>query len=174
MGTDPIDWMLRHWDEEELGEPRTFLAAASLMRLYQLLTAEMDRELKRLDLSRQGYLLLMTLLVTPDGRRLMSRLSSHLMVHPTTVTLTVDQLEKQGWVKRELHPSDRRATYAHITPRGRTVAKKATRALRDINFGLPGVEVADAVRLMQLLGTIREAAGDVDRLNAGSLGSSAK
>ncbi len=158
--TDPIDWVQYYWKLQDLGDERTFLAMASVLRLHQLMTSELDRVLKPYDLNRNSYLLLASLHLSAHGSRLLSRLASHMMVHPTTVTIVTDKLEKQGLLVRSPHPTDRRATYAQITPAGKALLKEATRALDEANFGLPGVTPAKAQKVIDMLAPIRVAAGD--------------
>ena len=83
------------------------------------------------------------------------------MVHPTTVTLALDQLEKRNLVKRNPHPTDRRTILAVLTPAGRELLDKATKALADADFGLNGVDGALSGRVVEVLGEVREHIGDV-------------
>src|SRR5690606_41835410 len=99
--------------------PWPFLAICAVGRLNQLLNRSLDAELKRLDLTRTGYFLLTTLALLGNGRARLSTLGRFLMMHPTTVKLTADQLETAGLVTRARHPRDRPATLVPITPAGR-------------------------------------------------------
>jgi DNA-binding MarR family transcriptional regulator len=162
---DPIDWVGHHWRRQELGDPRKFLAMGSMLRMHQLMTAEIDRVLKALDLTRSGYLVLATVQLSEDGTRLLGRIAAHMLVHATTVTLVVDRLELQGLLVRRPHPTDRRATYVAITPAGTALMQRATAALDAVDFGLPGLRDADAARLTELLTPIRAAAGDLGTAN---------
>ncbi len=83
------------------------------------------------------------------------------MVHPTTVTLALDQLEKRDLVKRIPHPTDRRTILAVLTPAGHEVLDQATKALADNDFGLTGVGGTLAGRVVEVLGDVRERIGDV-------------
>jgi DNA-binding MarR family transcriptional regulator len=163
--TDPIDWVKHYWSREGLEGGESFMAMSSLLRLHQLMTEEIERELKPLQLNMTSYLLLMTLVLSERGSRLLSRLAWNLLIHPTTVTLTVDRLEARELVIRSPHPTDRRATYVSITRSGRTLARQATDRLREINFGLPGVDPARATKMVELLAPVREAAGDTDKVH---------
>jgi DNA-binding MarR family transcriptional regulator len=51
-------------------------------------------------------------------------LADALGVAPRTVTGLVDALEETGFVTREPHPTDRRATLVTFTPRGRRLVAK--------------------------------------------------
>jgi DNA-binding MarR family transcriptional regulator len=65
----------------------------------------------------------------------MTKMGDRLMIHPTGVTKLVDKLERQGLVERRPNPSDRRGTLAHITPAGRALSRRATKALAATRFG---------------------------------------
>ena len=103
-----------------------------------------------------------TLQLSRDGTRPLGQLSRHLMVHPTTVTLALDQLEKRNLVKRSPHPTDRRTILAVLTPAGQEVLEAATKALADADFGLAGVDGALSRRVVEVLGEVREHRGHPD------------
>ncbi|SFP45327.1 DNA-binding transcriptional regulator, MarR family [Actinomadura madurae] len=167
-GVDPLVMGVRdRWKDQGLrGDPWPFLAICSVGRLNQLLTKALDIELKRLDLTRTGYFLLTTLALSVNGRARLSTLGRILMMHPTTVKLTVDQLEAAGLVGRARHPRDRRATLVEITDAGRERANEVSLALE-----APGGALAafDGMHrdLFEALQPARLAAGDVELLNPG-------
>ena len=109
-----------------------------------------------------GYLLMTTLMMSRDHTRPLGQLSKHLMVHPTTVTLAADQLEKRGLLRRTPHPTDRRTILACLTPAGMELLGKATEALADAEFGLTGVSEGLSVRLVDVLQDVRIRIGDAD------------
>jgi DNA-binding MarR family transcriptional regulator len=55
-------------------------------------------------------------------------LGEQLGIDRTTVVELIDELEKQGVVERRRNPADRRSYALHLTPRGKTVQKRAARA----------------------------------------------
>ncbi len=145
------------------GQPAAdqFTAMVAILRTHQAMTAAIDATLRTHDLTRTGYLLMTTLQLSRDGTRPLGQLSRHLMVHPTTVTLALDQLEKRNLVKRNPHPTDRRTILAVLTPAGREVLDKATKALADTEFGLTGVDASLSGRVVEVLGDVREHIGDI-------------
>jgi DNA-binding MarR family transcriptional regulator len=163
---DPMEWVEHYWRKQQLGDPRKFMAMGSVLRLHQLMIAEMERVLKGFALTRSGYLVLATVQLSEHGALLLGRIATRMMVHPTTVTLLVDKLEEQGLLLREPHPTDRRATHAKLTPAGTALMKEATRALDKIGFGMPGLTNTQADQLTAILAPIRYAAGDVDSTHA--------
>ena len=116
---DSVEWMRQRWLEQNEPKPEHFAAMATLLRTTILVTDEMDRVLKECQLSRTGYLILITLQTSREQTRPLGQLSKVLLVHPTTVTMAIDQLEKPGLVRRVPHPTDRRTVLARLTGRRR-------------------------------------------------------
>jgi DNA-binding MarR family transcriptional regulator len=81
-------------------------------------------------------------------------------VHPTSVTNTIDRLERQGFVVRQPNPADGRGRLAEITTAGRAVMEKATRDLMAAEFGLSGYTEAELGQVFELLRGLRLRAGD--------------
>jgi len=158
---DPVAWSREQCVAHRKRAPGQFTAMVAILRTHQAMTAAIDATLRTHDLTRTGYLLMTTLQLSRDGTRPLGQLSRHLMVHPTTVTLALDQLEKRNLVKRNPHPTDRRTILAVLTPAGREVLDKATKALADADFGLAGVDAALSGRVVEVLGDVRERIGDV-------------
>jgi DNA-binding MarR family transcriptional regulator len=157
---DPLDWVLEHWQAQDRPDAEHFLAVSALFRTYQAVTARSDEVLKRFDLTRTGYLLLTTLFLSRDNARPLGYLSRHLMVHPTTITLAVDQLEHRRLVARSAHPTDRRTTVVRLTKAGHEVADQATEALAAASFGL-AIPADMAIELVELLRRVRREIGDI-------------
>jgi DNA-binding MarR family transcriptional regulator len=81
-------------------------------------------------------------------------------VHRTSVTNTIDGLEKLKLVRRVPHESDRRAVLAEITPAGREVAEEATETLNRAHFATEPLSDADLAGLAGILQSLRAGAGD--------------
>jgi DNA-binding MarR family transcriptional regulator len=158
---DPVEWTRQAWSDGQLPSPDHFAAMASLLRAHQSMVTEMDRRLKPHGLSRTAYLLMATLLISRDHTRPLGQLSRHLMVHPTTVTLVIDQLENRGMVTRAPHPTDRRTVLAALTDAGSAAVTKASEDLAAGQFGLPGVTEPLAQRTTAVLRQIRTRVGDL-------------
>jgi DNA-binding MarR family transcriptional regulator len=152
---DPVEWMRQRWLERDAPLPDHFAAMASLLRTSILLTDELDRILREHGLSRTAYLILITLQMSDRETRPLGQLSRALLVHPTTVTLAVDQLATGGLVRRLPHPSDRRTILAKLTPAGRESAIAASSALADRCYGLSGLSGTAARRLTADLRAVR-------------------
>lgn len=162
---DPIEWVRSQWEQQGLPDPDRFAAVGSLMRLRELVASEFDRRLRSFEINRSMYFLLATLVMSPTGARRLNYLSRYLLVHPTTITLLVDQLEKRAMVRRMPDPKDRRASLATLTPAGRAVMKEATRALAETGYGLGAVGDRELRQLIDSMRTARAALKDVDSVS---------
>ena len=157
---DPVEWSREQWIAHDQPAPDQFTAMVAILRTHGAMTASIDATLRTHELTRTGYLLMTTLQLSRDGTRPLGQLSRHLMVHPTTVTLALDQLEKRKLVRRNPHPTDRRTILAVLTPAGREMLDKATKSLADGDFGLAGVDSELSGRVIGVLGEVRERIGD--------------
>ena len=156
---DPLDEAYRQWTERGLDEPESMTAATSLVRAQQLVSTAIDRALRPLGLTFSRYEVLMLLSFSREGALPITKMGGRLMVHPTGITKLVDKLEQQGLVVREPSPDDRRVTLARITPAGRRLATKATRAVGEVKFGVP-LAPADTKLLIDVLKRFRTDVGD--------------
>lgn len=158
---DSIEWTRTHWSALDQPDPEHFVAMAAVFRTYQSIGATIDRIVRHHEITRTAYLLMATLQMSRDHTRPLGQLSKYLMMHPTSITLAVDQLEKKGLAKRSPHPTDRRTVLARLTPEGLEVVERATKALAEEQYGLPGVSPQLAVTLTEILRQVRERIGDI-------------
>ncbi|MFJ5883691.1 MarR family winged helix-turn-helix transcriptional regulator [Kitasatospora cineracea] len=158
---DPIaradELWTRRW-----GKVPSMAAITSVMRAHQILLGRVDAVVKPYGLTFARYEALVLLTFSRSGELPLSKIGERLMVHPTSVTNTVDRLERAGLVTRRPNPLDGRGVLAAITDRGRQVVEQATRELVAVEFGLDGYD-ADACReVFELLRPLRIAAGDFE------------
>ncbi len=156
---DPIDeaarqWGLR-WDAVD-----QMHAVTSLMRVQQLLLAELDDLLRPHGLTFARYEALVLLTFSRAGSLPLGKMGERLQVHPTSVTSIVNRLESAGHVVRRRHPRDGRAVLAEITADGRAVVEAATADLVASRFALSTVPADDLQAISALLRPVRKAAGD--------------
>jgi DNA-binding MarR family transcriptional regulator len=156
---DPIaearrQWLLR-W-----GAAEPMAAATSIMRAQQIVLGRVDAMLRPFDLTFARYETLVLLFFSRKGALPLGKMGDRLMVHPTSVTNSVNRLEAQGFVRRVPHPTDRRATLAEITPEGRDVVQRATKVLVDARFGLDALTDEESVEITRLVEQLRRGVGD--------------
>ncbi|MDZ7732784.1 MAG: MarR family transcriptional regulator [Acidimicrobiia bacterium] len=91
-----------------------------LLVLSRRLFEQLDRELEEAHgLSLGDYEVLVVLEEAPDDRLRMSELADWLMHSRSRLTHHVGRLERDGLVRREQCPDDRRGTFAVLTDEGR-------------------------------------------------------
>lgn len=157
---DSVEWMRARWEERGIPAPAQFAAMASIWRTALVITEQVNRTLKDFGLSRTSYLVLITLLTSPEKARPLGQLGKLLLVHPTTVTTIIDGLERKKLVARAPHPNDRRTVLAKLTPKGEALVEKANEALGDMGYGTGGIDDAQADRITADLRALRRGLGD--------------
>ena len=96
-------------------------ALALLLEITVLLSEDMERDLARRGLTRARTSIVW--LVALHGPMTQRALAEALQVTPRNVTGLVDGLEATGFVRREPHPVDRRATLVALTDTGQDAAR---------------------------------------------------
>jgi DNA-binding MarR family transcriptional regulator len=158
---DPIEEARRHWrerwDDEAAGE---MVAVTSIMRVHQILMGRLNELLEPFELTFPRYEALMLLHLSRKGSLPLGKIGERLQVHRTSVTNTIDGLEKLGLVRRVPHQSDRRAVLAEIQTKGRRVAEEATKTLNGANFATEPLDEVKLEELSRILRELRVDAGD--------------
>lgn len=155
---DPVVEAREHWAAHGWADVADGMAAVtSLMRAQQIVLGRVEAVLRPFGITFARYEVLMLLLFSRTGALPMRVIGERLQVHPTSVTNAVDRLEEAGLVSREPHPSDRRTTLVRLSPAGRRIARRATKALNAEVFNDP---VLAQPALVETLAHVRQAAGD--------------
>jgi DNA-binding MarR family transcriptional regulator len=158
---DPIEEARRHWQQRWPGEAATeMVAVTSIMRVHQILMARLNELLEPFGLTFPRYEVLMLLHFSSRGSLPVGKIGERLQVHRTSVTSTVEGLERGGLVRRVQDQRDRRAVLTEILPEGRRVAEAATDALNEADFGTAPLSEEDLAALFATLRTLRDGAGD--------------
>lgn len=157
---DPIAEAVHQWATHDLGALDHMEATTALMRIQQLIVSRIDGELRQFQLTFPQYEALVLLHFSREGALPLGRMGRRLMVHPATVTNTVDQLESKKLVQRQPHVADRRSILAKITRRGRTVAVEASEALIEIKFGIAAMTDDEARAIARAIHDFRHRISD--------------
>jgi DNA-binding MarR family transcriptional regulator len=158
---DPIARADELW-ANRWGAVPSMSAITSIMRAQQILLGQVDAVVKPYGLTFARYEALVLLTFSKAGELPMSKIGERLMVHPTSVTNTVDRLVAAGLVAKRPNPNDGRGTLASITDKGRTIVEAATRDLMAMDFGLGVYDEEECGEIFALLRPLRIAAGDFD------------
>lgn len=150
----------RNWVAGGLGEVDAMVSATSLARAHQIVLGRINQALTPFSLTFSRYEALALLSFARNGSMAMARMGERLQVHPTSVTSTIDRLERDGLVTRSPHPEDRRATLATLTKDGQTLHAQATEALETIKWGMGEMSDGQLTELNHELANVRASAGD--------------
>jgi DNA-binding MarR family transcriptional regulator len=156
---DPIARAAETW-ESRFGDAKAMAAVTAIMRVQQILLSQLDALLRPHGLTFARYEALVLLSFSRDGALPMRVIGERLMVHPTSVTNTIDRLERQHLVMRKPNPRDGRGTLAEITPEGRAIMQRATADLMQAEFGMGGYTEGQLQDMFGLLRDLRVTAGD--------------
>jgi DNA-binding MarR family transcriptional regulator len=144
-----------HWRAHGWDPGPYFRAALSIYRTNEQIRVFNESALSPHGLTRSRHEALAVLYFSRHGEMPLGRLSTRLLVHPTSVTSTVDTLERLGHVRRVAHPTDRRATLARITPKGRRAIEASNRDMVAARFGLGALDEARAEEVFGILSKVR-------------------
>jgi DNA-binding MarR family transcriptional regulator len=156
---DPIARAAQTW-EDRFGDSKAMAAVTTIMRVQQILLAQLDGLLRPHELTFARYEALVLLSFSRDGALPMRVIGQRLMVHPTSVTNIIDRLERQGLVVRRPNPRDGRGTLAGITPAGLEIMRRATADLMAAEFGMGDYAPGELEEVFGLLRGLRVTAGD--------------
>lgn len=150
---------LRHWNAEAASGMAVFTA---VLRSYQLLADEVNRVMRRHNLTFARYEVLNWLATDPESSVTLSWISKTLRIPPATVTNIIDWLEQEKLVRRVPHPSDARTTLAVITARGRKLMQSATDDLNTNVYEQIGLTEEQRHQLTDLLAQLRANGNEFD------------
>jgi MarR family 2-MHQ and catechol resistance regulon transcriptional repressor len=102
----------------DLEDPR-FTAVGLFTEAFTGLTNRFAAQLEEHRLSMVEFEVLMRLARSPGSRLRMTDLAGQTSLSTSGVTRVVDRMDRDGLVRREACPSDRRSSYAVITEAGR-------------------------------------------------------
>ena len=109
-------------------EPGEWESWAALLMLHRTVLQDLDTELRRRHrLTVSEFDVLITLFNAPGHRLGMSALASQAMLSPAGTTHLVTRLERDGLVRREVDPADRRKWFTVLTDEGDRTLRAARR-----------------------------------------------
>ena len=108
------------------GEKKPFLAWYAMLQANTRLTERINAELEaEAGLPLSWFEVLAKLSWAPESCARMGALADDLLLSRGGATRLIARMEEAGLVRREIPPHDRRATYAHVTDKGREVLERA-------------------------------------------------
>lgn len=120
-------------DEHEFLDPDEWESWGALMMLHRSVLQVLDGELRRHHgLAVTEFDVLITLFNAPDKRLGMSALAQRVLLSPAGATHLVTRLERDGMLRREVDPTDRRKWFAVLTEHGDATLRAARRTHNDV------------------------------------------
>jgi DNA-binding MarR family transcriptional regulator len=111
---------------EQVINDEAMAAWVGFLRVHAALVDVLGRELEgQVGLPLTWYDVLVQLAAAPEGRLRMQDLAAAVVLSKSGLTRLIDRVETAGLVARASCPSDRRGTYAEITPKGRKALDEA-------------------------------------------------
>jgi len=108
------------------------------------------------DVTRPRFTLLRLLYLSPEQRLLQNEIAREMAVTSANVTQIIDSLEEEGWVERVVSPTDRRFTYAQLTPAGVEACDRLVPAIVEFMASTCGALTPDEqAQLIELLRRVR-------------------
>jgi DNA-binding MarR family transcriptional regulator len=102
----------------------------------------------------------MLLYYSRRGSLPLGKMGERLQIHPTSVTNTIDGLQKLGYVARTQDEQDRRKRLASILPEGREAAERVTEVLNRERFGTAPLRKQDLDTVYEVLQALRRSADE--------------
>lgn len=100
-------------------------AWAALLRVHATVVPKLEREVAAKHMPLSWYDVLLVLNASPGRRLRMSELGGRAVLSRERVSRVVDELEREGLVRRDRNPDDKRSFYAVITTEGRARLRAA-------------------------------------------------
>ena len=146
---------------ERLRTARGLGAALAIERANKLIQQQAAPDLRELGLTYAGWQVLTILSYARHQTLAAAKLAKRLGAHPTTITSTVDRLERDGLVTRERAPHDRRLVLIALTEKGVETERLATASRVRDSFGILELTDEEIAQLTQILRKMRFAHGDL-------------
>jgi DNA-binding MarR family transcriptional regulator len=137
----------------EFLDPDEWESWNAVLMLNRMVLQDLDRELRRdHGLAVTEFDVLITLYNAPGQRLGMSALAERVLLSPAGTTHLVTRLERDGMVRREVSPTDRRKWFAVLTPEGDRVLRAARRTHNTVlrRTLLPATSAADRTALRRI------------------------
>lgn len=134
-------------------------AWGALLRVHARLVPRLDHEMQAATGLPLAWYDVLLELHSADDRLRMSELGERVVLSRTRVSRIVDDLEREGLVRREANPDDARSSYALLTGEGRRRFRASAKVYRAGIQREIGDRV-DAADLLALAQTLSRIAGD--------------
>jgi len=101
-------------------DPSSAQIASAIHMFAATVTSTFDKHFQRYGLSQPGFLVLLMIYSNSDKLWTAADLIEMIGVRAPTMTGILDTIEKEGFIERKAHPTDRRKNIIALTKKGRS------------------------------------------------------
>jgi len=112
------------------GDPSSTEAYATLCRVGDVLLSELEQHVEATFGVKQVVATALAVIDGADRPLTPSEIGDRILLPSASITSTLDQLERRGWVRRVPNPDDRRSLLIEITDDGRATADQLLPGIR--------------------------------------------
>lgn len=112
------------------GDPSSTEAYATLCRVGDVLLSELEQHVEATFGVKQMVATALAVIDGADRPLTPSEIGDRILLPSASITSTLDQLERRGWVRRVPNPDDRRSLLIEITEEGRATADQMLPGIR--------------------------------------------
>jgi DNA-binding MarR family transcriptional regulator len=154
LDRDLIEATQREFQRRGVHAHRQLAVSLEVERINRIVQAAAQPALAAQDLTFAGWQALTALSFHPAKEMPTAKLALRVAAHPTTITRTVDRLERSKYVRRS-RGNDRRVTVVTLLAAGEAAQAAVATALDDNEFGLGGVSADSLEALAGMLRQVR-------------------
>jgi DNA-binding MarR family transcriptional regulator len=140
---------------------REFAGVVAIERTAKLLQAYAKNDLDQHGVTYAGWFALTVLSYAKSKALPTAKLAARVGAHPTTLTKTIDHLQRAGFVRRGGRDGDRRVVVVELTSEGDAVQEAIMQRRADVRFGLEALEQTELDELVRLTRKVRLSLGDL-------------
>lgn len=145
------------------GDPTSTEAYATLCRVGDVLLTELEQHIEATFGVKQ---VVATALAVIDGAErplTPSEIGERILLPSASITSTLDNLERRGWVQRVPNPDDRRSLLIEITDEGRATADQLLPGIRQLERrALAGLTPRERTQLLGILAKVLAQAAEIE------------
>ena len=120
---------------------------------------------KSIDESLQGEAFVLHYLAQHGEGVLPGEISNEMRVSSARIAQTLNNIEKKGWITRQIDTNDRRRILVNLTPEGKTAAEKHHQAISNLAIKiLSMLGEHDAKEYVRIMGRLAELLPNCDKL----------
>ena len=146
------------------GDPSSTEAYATLCRVGDVLLTELEQ---RVEASFGVKQMVATALAVIDGSErplTPSEIGERILLPSASITSTLDNLERRGWVRRVPNPQDRRSLLIEITEDGRATADQLLPGIRKLERrALDTLTPRERTQLLEILSKVLARAAEIEK-----------